>query len=87
MVTMADKINVEITRETWRRLNARKEPGDTFDDVVRRLLEEPAPEPEAEPEGEGTPLTCHKCGYSWEYGGSKSTATCPDCRATVKVDG
>jgi len=34
-----DKLHgVKVTPETWRRLNARKRPGDTFDDVVQRLL-------------------------------------------------
>lgn len=29
---------IRVTPETWQRLNARKEPGDTFNDVVERLL-------------------------------------------------
>jgi predicted CopG family antitoxin len=30
---------ITVSGETWRRLNARKrEPGETFDDVVQRLL-------------------------------------------------
>jgi predicted CopG family antitoxin len=32
--------NVKLQDETWKRLNARKDPGDTFDDVVTRLLDE-----------------------------------------------
>lgn len=32
--------HVRVSEENWRRLNARKEPGDDFDDVVTRLLEE-----------------------------------------------
>lgn len=32
---------IEVQRETWKELNARKEgPGDSFDDVIRRLLED-----------------------------------------------
>ena len=31
---------LKVSEETWRRLNARKKPGDTFEDVVQRLLEE-----------------------------------------------
>jgi|AKVG01.1.fsa_nt_gi predicted CopG family antitoxin len=37
---MADKTTVEIDTETWRRLNHQKEsPTDTFDTVIRRLLD------------------------------------------------
>jgi len=33
--------SIQISRETWKRLNSRKEgPNDTFDDVVERLLDE-----------------------------------------------
>lgn len=31
--------NIKLDDETWKRLNQRKEPGDTFDDVVVRLLD------------------------------------------------
>lgn len=34
--------NVSVDDSTWRELNRRKEPGDTFDDVVGRLLDETA---------------------------------------------
>lgn len=37
---MGDSPAVKVSEETWRRLNARKEPGDTFDDVVQELLEQ-----------------------------------------------
>jgi len=30
---------IRISEETWRRLNARKRPGDTFEDVVSRLTD------------------------------------------------
>lgn len=30
---------VKISEDTWRRLNAQKAPGDTFDDVVQDLLD------------------------------------------------
>lgn len=33
-------LNVRVHDETWERLNQRKKPGDTFDDVVVRLLDE-----------------------------------------------
>lgn len=35
---MAETTTIEIKTDTWRELNAQKEPGDSFDDVVRRLL-------------------------------------------------
>jgi len=31
---------VKVSDEHWKELNARKEPGDSFDDVIGRLLEE-----------------------------------------------
>jgi len=35
-----EKTNVEVYRETWRRLNMLKEePGDSFDDVINRLID------------------------------------------------
>ncbi len=36
---MADSTTIEVKNETWRELNSRKEPGDSFDDVIQRLLE------------------------------------------------
>ena len=38
MGTDSDRHGVKVSPETWQRLNARKRPGDTFDDVVQRLL-------------------------------------------------
>ena len=38
---MADETTtLQVTKETWKELNLRKEPGETFDDVIQRLLEE-----------------------------------------------
>jgi predicted CopG family antitoxin len=35
-----EKTNIEVYRETWRRLNMLKEhPGDSFDDVINRLID------------------------------------------------
>ncbi|WP_449329041.1 DUF7557 family protein [Salinigranum rubrum] len=35
-----EKTNIEVYRETWRRLNHLKErPGDSFDDVINRLID------------------------------------------------
>ncbi|UDF60579.1 antitoxin VapB family protein [Halobacterium sp. BOL4-2] len=31
---------VKVSEETWRELNAQKHPGDTFEDVIQRLLNE-----------------------------------------------
>jgi len=31
---------VRVSQETWQELNSRKRPGDTFEDVIRRLLED-----------------------------------------------
>jgi predicted CopG family antitoxin len=30
---------IRVGGDTWRQLNARKRPGDSFDDVIQRLLE------------------------------------------------
>lgn len=35
-----ERPRVRVSTETWRRLNALKRPGDDFDDVVERLLED-----------------------------------------------
>ena len=38
---MADDVTtVKVSADTWKRLNQRKEPGDTFDDVISKLLDE-----------------------------------------------
>jgi len=35
------KTNIEIHRETWQRLNhLKQQPGDSFDDVITRLLDQ-----------------------------------------------
>jgi len=33
-----EKINIEVHRSTWKELNAMKEPGEAFDDVLQREL-------------------------------------------------
>lgn len=35
-----DRTSIQISLGTWRGLNQRKEPGDSFDDVIQRLLSE-----------------------------------------------
>jgi predicted CopG family antitoxin len=32
--------SLKVSPETWKVLNSMKEPGDTFDDVVSRLIEQ-----------------------------------------------
>ena len=41
--------HVRVTEETWKRLNARKGPGDSFEDVIRTMLDE------LEADSEGNP--------------------------------
>jgi len=35
---MADTTTIEVKDETWKELNMRKERGDSFDDVIQRLI-------------------------------------------------
>ena len=38
---MADSTTIQVSMDTWQRLNARKTgPDDTFDKVIERLLDE-----------------------------------------------
>jgi len=37
---MPGKQRVPVSDETWKELNSRKDPGDTFEDVLGRLLDE-----------------------------------------------
>jgi predicted CopG family antitoxin len=32
--------HIRVTGETWKKLNQRKEPGESFDDVLQRLIAE-----------------------------------------------
>lgn len=41
---MAEYTTINVKPETWKQLNARKNPGDSFDDVIQRLLAESEPE-------------------------------------------
>jgi len=34
-----DTTTIEVKKSTWQELNALKEPGDSFDDVIRRELD------------------------------------------------
>lgn len=37
---VTDGTNVRIKNETWTRLNRMKEPGQSFDEIIRELLDE-----------------------------------------------
>jgi len=37
---MGDDVTIRLKENTWVELNKRKRPGDSFDDVIQRLLEE-----------------------------------------------
>jgi predicted CopG family antitoxin len=37
---MTDDTNIRVSGETWRKLDERKGPGDSFDDVIRSVLEQ-----------------------------------------------
>jgi len=37
---MSESTNIKVSPSTWRRLNSLKRPGDTFDDVLQRVLDE-----------------------------------------------
>jgi predicted CopG family antitoxin len=50
IVTMTETTTIEITREQWKELNSRKEPGDGMKDVIARLLSENSGESLEEPE-------------------------------------
>lgn len=39
-----ESVNIRIKRDTWEQLHSEKGPGDSFDDVISRLLEERDPE-------------------------------------------
>jgi hypothetical protein len=38
--------HVRVTDETWQRLNSRKRPGESFDEVITRLLNETSSDPD-----------------------------------------
>jgi len=35
-----DITTVKVSRETWRALNSRKTPGDSFDDIIQQLIDQ-----------------------------------------------
>ena len=57
--------SIEVKKSTWKTLNQQKEPGDSFDDVVQRLLarpEEPVEAEEEPPEDVDEAKVCPDCG-------------------------
>lgn len=51
---MTETTTIEITREQWKELNSRKEPGDSMKDVIDRLLSDPEPRLHRTPDPEPT---------------------------------
>ena len=47
-----DTVNIRIKRDTWQHLHNRKGPGDSFDDVIRDLIDQV----EEVEEGNRTPM-------------------------------
>ena len=37
---MPDKTTIQVDQETWKRLYMRKQPGESYDSVIQRLLDE-----------------------------------------------
>jgi predicted CopG family antitoxin len=48
-----DDVNIRVKRDTWRQLHNRKNPNDSFDDVIKRLLDRV----EGDEEGNQNPRT------------------------------
>lgn len=80
---MTETTTIEISRSNWQKLNARKEPGDSFNDVVGRLLEGESGRESGgsgiEGADGGVPVECVHCGHEWTYTGSSERPTCPSC--------
>ena len=54
--------SIEVKKSTWKTLNQQKEPGDSFDDVIQRLLHAPEEQPEEPPEDVDEAKVCPDCG-------------------------
>lgn len=70
-----DVTSIEIKKSTWKELNQQKEPGDSFDDVIQRLLARPEESEPAEPDDsddteepiyQDDALACPDCGKQFE---------------------
>lgn len=87
---MGETTTIQISEDNWQALSARKRPGDSFNDVISRLLEggesaESGASADVS-DGEGQSVECHHCGYEWDYTGSSTRPTCPSCKGTAKVE-
>lgn len=80
---MVEKTTIEVRRETWRRLNAEKNPGDSFDDVIVGLLEGADRVDEVVEPGEEA-IKCEHCGHEWVTSSEARRPTCPTC--SLKTD-
>jgi len=65
--------SIEVKKSTWKTLNQQKEPGDSFDDVVQRLLARPEPGevPQEPPETDADETASQEP--------HDDARTCPDC--------
>lgn len=90
---MPDTTTIQVQETTAKALSDRKGRGDSYDDVVRRLLEV-ARELEREPDEVGGGhvkwedglIKCQNCGYEWTTESTAERPTCPSCqRKTERV--
>lgn len=44
----SDNTNIQVSDENWTRLNAKKRPGESFNDVITKLLDDGGNEEHAE---------------------------------------
>ncbi|WP_195156070.1 antitoxin VapB family protein [Halococcus agarilyticus] len=35
---MSERVTIKVHKSTWEKLNSRKQPGDSFDDVINTML-------------------------------------------------
>lgn len=57
-----DVTSIEIKKSTWRTLNRQKDPGDSFDDVIQRLLARPEPDHPTPSDDTDDATVCPDCG-------------------------
>jgi rubrerythrin len=73
---------IQVTEETAEELAARKRRGDTYDHVIRRLLDGTKASAEAASsgaEGESERIRCEHCGHVWTTQSGAQRPTCPSC--------
>lgn len=65
-----DVTSIEVKTSTWRELNRRKEPGDSFDDVIGRVLagstDDGSVSSRTDASSHGAGLRCPDCGQSFD---------------------